>query len=322
MHKLRTLPLAVTSCYATRRSSPSDALQYIEKPCTHCVLHMYFPLKKQVLCTAYMVFHGSSKSSNSSSEEVPKEPPFWSSSPWSLSSRVVVRDCPVRHVRWGPRRPWRTTAEACQSQLHHAHATRRLVRLVVSGCTMGCGGSKVKLDDTDTSLAHFQVERILGKGAFGKVKVRKALVERRGPWHARRLRADPGCPSGTGSCTQAVAISREIFQHPWWRQNHECHVFADRSAYHTHACAHTSLRLSLKRPTGASLKIQRQFERLTQCALDDAIQFGEHDDARCRPAGWLAGVRVYSASDSFVHRTASPTRPNPTRPVRRRKLCT
>ena len=39
--------------------------------------------------------------------------------------------------------------------------------------TMGCGGSKVKLDDTDTSLAHFQVERILGKGAFGKVKVRR-----------------------------------------------------------------------------------------------------------------------------------------------------
>ena len=108
MHKLRTLPLAVPSCYATRRS---DALQYIEKPCTHCVLHMYFPLKKQVLCTVCMVFHGSSKSSNSSSEEVPKEPPFWSSFPWSLSSRVVVRECPVRHVRWGPRRPWRTTAE-------------------------------------------------------------------------------------------------------------------------------------------------------------------------------------------------------------------
>lgn len=182
---------------------------------TLCTTHLYFPLKKQVLFTQYHVFHGSSKSS--SSEEVPKEPPFWSSSPWSLSSRVVVRDCRVRHVRWGPRRPWRTTAEACQSQLHHTHATRRLVRLVVSGCTMGCGGSKVKLDDTDTSLAHFQVERILGKGAFGKVKVRKALVGRRGPWHARRLRANPGCPSGTGSCTRAVAITRDIFQRPRWR---------------------------------------------------------------------------------------------------------
>lgn len=238
-------------------------------------------------------------------------------------------------MRCGLRRPWRTTAEACQSQLHHAHATRRLVRLVVSGCTMGCGGSKVKLDDTDTSLAHFQVERILGKGAFGKVKVRKALVGRRGPWHARRLRANPVCPSGTGSCTRAVAITRDIFQRPRWRhggeyplchrmrsKSHGCHVFADRSAYHTHACVHTSLRLSLKRPTGASLIMQREFDRLTQCAFDDTIQFGEHDDARCRPAGWRACVRVYSASDSFIHRTASPTRPNPTRPVRRRKLCT
>ena len=105
-------------------------------------------------------------------------------------------------------------------------------------------------------------------------------------------------------------------------KSHGCHVFADRSAYHTHACVHTSLRLSLKRPTGASLIMQREFDRLTQCAFDDTIQFGEHNDARCRPAGWRACVRVYSASDSFIHRTASPTRPNPTRPVRRRKLCT
>ena len=42
-------------------------------------------LSPEVLFTQYHVFHGSSKSS--SSEEVPKEPPFWSSSPWSLSGR-------------------------------------------------------------------------------------------------------------------------------------------------------------------------------------------------------------------------------------------
>ena len=35
---------------------------------------------------------------------------------------------------------------------------------------MGCGASSQKLEEQSTSLAHFQVERILGKGAFGKVK--------------------------------------------------------------------------------------------------------------------------------------------------------
>ena len=39
-----------------------------------------------------------------------------------------------------------------------------------SAGTMGCGASSQKLEEQSTSLAHFQVERILGKGAFGKVK--------------------------------------------------------------------------------------------------------------------------------------------------------
>ena len=39
-----------------------------------------------------------------------------------------------------------------------------------SAGTMGCGASSQKLEEQATSLAHFQVERILGKGAFGKVK--------------------------------------------------------------------------------------------------------------------------------------------------------
>ena len=76
---------------------------------------------------------------------------------------------------------------------------------------MGCGSSTGKLESSLTSLSHFQVERILGKGAFGKVKaVVKKTKSDKGEWYAMKFISKKQIAKAGANSSEVEQIFNEL----------------------------------------------------------------------------------------------------------------